>query len=58
MPILGPDILDPRDIDRIKAYNARKRAELAAEAEALAQVESSVEAGNGKAAPEPAESDQ
>lgn len=58
VPILGPDILDPRDIDRIKAYNARKRAELAAEAEALAQVESSVEAGNGKAAPEPAESDQ
>jgi NADH-quinone oxidoreductase subunit B len=57
VPILGPDILDPRDIDKVKAYNAKKRAELAAaEAEAEVQAASAGEAENERAAPETAES--
>lgn len=36
VPILGPDIIDPRDFSRIKAYNQKRREELVAAAQAQA----------------------
>jgi NADH-quinone oxidoreductase subunit B len=36
VPVLGPDIMDPREFDKIRLFNAQRRAEMQAAAEAEA----------------------
>ena len=45
IPILGPDLMDPRDFPRIREYTAEKTAAAAAAAAAATEPEAEGEAG-------------